>query len=182
MIDVDKAETVQALKQPPKDHPLFGRIRTAAKSDGNLRIVVELKQEISANTHKLIKKYNNNNNQLAVALVEKNSAAQAANAQRHARSEKSDAVIDVSTDENLIKTASKTKSNGKKRFVVAIDAGHGGDDPGAHGPNGTCEKQVTLAIARKLEALINAQAGMRAKLVRKGDYYVGLRGKNENRP
>jgi N-acetylmuramoyl-L-alanine amidase len=62
-----------------------------------------------------------------------------------------------------------------KQIVVAIDAGHGGEDPGAHGPNGLLEKDVTLAIARRLAAQINAQPGMRAVMTRDGDYYVGLR-------
>ena len=59
--------------------------------------------------------------------------------------------------------------------VVAIDAGHGGDDPGAKGSRGTREKDVVLAIAKKLEALIGKQPGMRPVMIRKGDYYVGLR-------
>jgi len=62
-----------------------------------------------------------------------------------------------------------------KQIVVAVDAGHGGEDPGARGLNGLQEKDVTLAIARRLAARINAQAGMRAVLTRDGDYYVGLR-------
>lgn len=62
-----------------------------------------------------------------------------------------------------------------KPIVVAVDAGHGGKDPGAHGPTGLEEKTVTLAIARKLARLIDAQPGMRAVLTRTGDYYVGLR-------
>ncbi|MEQ1530267.1 MAG: N-acetylmuramoyl-L-alanine amidase, partial [Methylococcales bacterium] len=62
-----------------------------------------------------------------------------------------------------------------KHIIVAIDAGHGGDDPGAHGAKGTEEKKVVFAIAQKLAALINAQPGMKAVMVRKGDYYVDLR-------
>ncbi|MDB5988147.1 MAG: hypothetical protein JWR16_3200 [Nevskia sp.] len=62
-----------------------------------------------------------------------------------------------------------------KQIVVAVDAGHGGEDPGARGLNGLQEKDVTLAIARRLAARINAQSGMRAVLTRDGDYYVGLR-------
>lgn len=65
--------------------------------------------------------------------------------------------------------------SGDKPIVIAIDAGHGGEDPGAHGPSGLQEKTVSLAIARKLALLINAQPGMRAVLTRDGDYYVGLR-------
>lgn len=59
--------------------------------------------------------------------------------------------------------------------VVVIDAGHGGKDPGAHGPKRSLEKHVVLAIALKLKQLIDRQPGMRAVMTRKGDYYVGLR-------
>jgi N-acetylmuramoyl-L-alanine amidase len=67
----------------------------------------------------------------------------------------------------------------EKQIVVAIDAGHGGDDPGAHGPHGLLEKDVTLSVARRLAHLINSQPGMRAVLTRNGDYYVGLRERTE---
>jgi N-acetylmuramoyl-L-alanine amidase len=58
---------------------------------------------------------------------------------------------------------------------VAIDAGHGGEDPGARGKSGLLEKDVSLAISRRLARLINEQPGMKAVLTRDGDYYVGLR-------
>ena len=64
-------------------------------------------------------------------------------------------------------------------FVVVIDAGHGGKDSGARGPRGTLEKDVTLAIARRLAALIQTQPGMRGVLVRKDDTFVGLRRRAE---
>jgi N-acetylmuramoyl-L-alanine amidase len=57
---------------------------------------------------------------------------------------------------------------------VAIDAGHGGEDPGALGANGSHEKDVTLALARKLKQKIDAQENMRAVLIRDGDYFVPL--------
>jgi N-acetylmuramoyl-L-alanine amidase len=60
-------------------------------------------------------------------------------------------------------------------LIVAIDAGHGGEDPGAIGMNGTREKDVVLAIARELALKINAEAGMKAVLTRSGDYFVPLR-------
>lgn len=60
-------------------------------------------------------------------------------------------------------------------IVIAIDAGHGGEDPGARGSKGTQEKDVVLAIARKLAALVDREKGMRAVLIRDGDYYVSLR-------
>lgn len=60
-------------------------------------------------------------------------------------------------------------------IVVAIDAGHGGKDPGAHGPRGALEKNVTLAVARKLAVLVDQQPGMKAVLTRDGDVYVDLK-------
>lgn len=62
-----------------------------------------------------------------------------------------------------------------KPIVVAIDPGHGGEDPGAIGPTGAREKDVALSIARRLAKKINAESGMRAVLIRDGDYYIGLR-------
>lgn len=64
----------------------------------------------------------------------------------------------------------------EKPIVIAIDAGHGGEDPGAHGKSsGLLEKEVTLRIARKLAALVDATPGYRAVLTRKGDYFIPLR-------
>ncbi|MEE4250321.1 MAG: N-acetylmuramoyl-L-alanine amidase [Alcanivoracaceae bacterium] len=59
-------------------------------------------------------------------------------------------------------------------MVIALDPGHGGQDPGAIGPSGTREKDVVLQIAKRLADHINRQPGMRAVLVRTGDYYVPL--------
>jgi len=64
---------------------------------------------------------------------------------------------------------------GERDIIVAVDAGHGGDDPGATGASGTREKIVTLAIARALAARIDHEPGMRAVLTRDGDYFVDLR-------
>jgi N-acetylmuramoyl-L-alanine amidase len=63
----------------------------------------------------------------------------------------------------------------KEVVIVAIDAGHGGEDPGATGRRGTYEKDVTLAIARKLKRLIDKEPKMRGVLIRDGDYFVPLR-------
>jgi len=64
---------------------------------------------------------------------------------------------------------------GEHNIIVAVDAGHGGDDPGATGASGTHEKVVTLAIARALAARIDREPGMHAVLTRDGDYFVDLR-------
>ena len=72
-----------------------------------------------------------------------------------------------------VKTLADADAKGRD-LVIAIDAGHGGQDPGALGRGGTREKDVTLSIARKLAAAINAEEGMRAVLIRDGDYFITL--------
>ncbi len=85
-------------------------------------------------------------------------------------------VIDLQRTGSLqpVKRASEAYKPGRD-IVVAIDPGHGGHDPGAVGKSRTREKDVTLAMSRKLAARINAERGMKAILVRNGDYYVDHR-------
>ncbi len=75
--------------------------------------------------------------------------------------------------------APKPVSSGNGMLIVAVDAGHGGKDPGAIGPGGTHEKNVTLAVARELARLINRQPGMKAIMTRDGDYFVDLDRRSE---
>lgn len=69
--------------------------------------------------------------------------------------------------------------NGQRQVIVAVDAGHGGKDPGSHGPSGTQEKDVTLAVARNLAKVINSQPGMKAVLTRDTDTYIPLKRRYE---
>lgn len=71
--------------------------------------------------------------------------------------------------------STKVRTSNKRDVIVAIDAGHGGRDPGATGRSGTHEKLITLQIAKRLEKDINAQRGMKAVLIRKNDRYMRLR-------
>ncbi|MFQ6284597.1 N-acetylmuramoyl-L-alanine amidase AmiB [Yersinia enterocolitica] len=75
-----------------------------------------------------------------------------------------------------IKTSSASNSS---RVVVAIDAGHGGQDPGAIGQNGLKEKNVTIAIARRLEALLNSDQMFKPVLTRNGDYFISVMGRSD---
>jgi N-acetylmuramoyl-L-alanine amidase len=159
VIDIKNAQLERPLHQPSVAHPLFTRVRAGTKNNTDLRIVVDLKTPISSKNFSL-KSNNSDDHQLVIDLFNK------------------EAIVATKTEDiEAIKlaTGKSTKLTRGNSIVVAIDPGHGGDDPGAHGPRGTEEKKVTFAIAKKLEALINGQPGMKAVMVRKGDYYVGLR-------
>lgn len=79
----------------------------------------------------------------------------------------------------VVRRAPASTTDRGRDIVVVVDAGHGGVDPGASGRGGGREKDVVLAIARKLSSEINAQPGMRAVLVRDGDYFVSHRKRME---
>ncbi|MBC8519864.1 MAG: N-acetylmuramoyl-L-alanine amidase [Gammaproteobacteria bacterium] len=89
-------------------------------------------------------------------------------------------VLDLHNLESKVGVAKpdrQQKSGSRKRLTIAIDAGHGGEDPGAVGHKGTKEKRIVLSVARRLEKLISKESGMRAVMIRKGDYYVSLGGR-----
>lgn len=84
----------------------------------------------------------------------------------------------IAMPQNTVQQPVKEIKNELKKihapFIVAIDPGHGGEDPGAVGKNGTKEKDVVLAIAKYLKEYIDKEPNMRAVLIRKGDYYIPL--------
>jgi N-acetylmuramoyl-L-alanine amidase len=81
---------------------------------------------------------------------------------------------DAQSPTERVREVVRSASTGQREMIVAIDAGHGGEDPGAIGPGGTHEKVITMAIARDLEQRINDMPGMRAVLIRTGDYFIPL--------
>lgn len=88
-------------------------------------------------------------------------------------------VVDLYDKEKQKKQVVQLPSTSERDIVIGIDAGHGGDDPGSIGPKGTYEKHVTLGIAKKLQALINRQKGMKAVMIRSGDYFVPVGRRSE---
>jgi len=173
VIDIKNAQLKHSLNQPTTAHPLFNRVRAGIKNGTDLRIVVDLKMPINSKRFSLSAD-NSDNHRLVIDLFNKDPVVAI---------KTGDEVTKLVTSSSLEPKTVATKSIAGKSIesiransiVIAIDPGHGGDDPGAHGPRGTEEKKVTFAMAKKLEALINGQPGMKAVMVRKGDYYVGLR-------
>ena len=89
-------------------------------------------------------------------------------------------VLDLYDHEARVAPVRKSvKQSAKRDIVIAIDAGHGGEDPGALGPRRVREKDVVLAIARELNKLLQADPGFQPTLIRSGDYYVSLKGRRD---
>jgi len=128
-----------------KDTPIK-TVRSAQRNKGDLRVVLDLSAAVKPRSF-ILKKHGGKNDRLVIDLF----------------------------DLGVVNTKKKVvvKPKGKPRdIIVAIDAGHGGEDPGASGPRRLREKNVVLAISKELAALINKEKGFRAELVRTGDYYI----------
>jgi len=127
-------------------------IRSAIKADGQLRVVLDLNENVRSRSFTA-----GPNSTYGDRLV-----------------------IDLqrSSSPQTVKRASESYKPGRD-IVVAIDAGHGGHDPGAIGKARTREKDIALAVSRRLANKINAERGMRAVLIRDGDYYVDHRRRME---
>lgn len=87
-------------------------------------------------------------------------------------------VVDLA-DSNPVQNVPPPAIRAARDIVIAIDAGHGGEDPGSIGPSGFYEKNITLPIARQLARLIDAQPGMKAMMVRTNDYYIHVNKRTE---
>lgn len=157
-----------------KDDPLVQRIRVGDYRPGIVRIVFDLKTEIKPQLftlkpianygHRLVVDiYPANPPDPLLALIEKFSPADGADGSKGR---------DVGPPNK--KGSKQPPARVKRFYTIVVDAGHGGEDPGAIGARGTHEKQVALAIARILQKKIDARSDMRAVLTRKGDYFVPL--------
>ena len=89
-------------------------------------------------------------------------------------------VLDLYDKQTQVVEVKKSVAQTAKRdMIIAIDAGHGGEDPGAMGPSRVREKEVVLAIAKELNKLFEADKGFQPTLIRTGDYYVSLKGRRD---
>jgi len=172
-IRLDKTRLATALKQPPANHPQIGRIRMESVSDG-LLVTVVLKRPV---THKYFQGHRKTGLRLVVELSDIKPALDGSGKVNPVtkKPERSGPASLAEAGRRTVRRASVAS----RELVIAIDAGHGGKDNGAIGPNGTREKDVVLAIARKLEAMIRAEPGMRPVMVRKGDEFIDLRQRAE---
>ena len=174
VIDIKNAQLEHGLTQPSVTHPLFVRVRAGIKNETDLRIVVDLKAPISSKNFSLSAN-NTDDHHLIVDLFNKEPIVASQTEDKPVTPVLANKAPEPKAAATLPVVDKPVEPKRANNIVIAIDAGHGGEDPGARGPRGTEEKKVTFAIAKKLEALINGQPGMKAVMVRKDDYYVGLR-------
>ena len=85
----------------------------------------------------------------------------------------------VTNSNTSTRPAARASTGSGEKVVIAIDAGHGGQDPGAIGPGGTREKNVTIAVARKLRSLLNDDPMFKGVLTRDGDYFISVMGRSD---
>jgi len=156
VLDLNNVKFDTALPAFSSTHKVVSLMRQAPRNNKDLRVVIDLKKTVNAKSF-LLKPNADYGHRLVIDLYPKQN-----------NSDKQSVVVK--------KSANTVKSN---KWVVAIDAGHGGEDPGAKGHRGTREKVVVLEIAKKLATLVNKQPNMKAYLVRSGDYYIGLRQRME---
>ena len=150
VIDLPETRAARGAMVPAASG-LVSAVRVGRQPGNTLRIVLELKSATAVRTSQTTA---GAGRQLTVALGEPVAAAD--------------------TGPKVVRPA-HAPGDGDRDVVIAVDAGHGGVDPGAIGHGGTREKDVTLAIARSLAARIDAEPGMRAVLTRDRDEFLELR-------
>jgi len=152
VIDLAEGRLADSLRELPTAGGSIRSIRTGVRSDGQLRVVLDLKETVRSRSFTA-----GPNDKYGDRLV-----------------------IDLQRYGNLqtVKRASEKFERGRD-IVVAVDAGHGGHDPGAIGRGKTREKDIALAVSKRLESMIDSEAGMQAFLVRDGDRYIDHRERME---
>ncbi|MGE5624771.1 MAG: N-acetylmuramoyl-L-alanine amidase [Bacillota bacterium] len=161
VIDVDNAELAATL---PTGTGLVGALRSGVHDD-KLRLVLDLTGRAMPQSSL---RNGPNGPELVVDLVPEGTSTQAGVSPPAPSPQ-------VSAPAASATAATPPAPVHGRDIVVAIDAGHGGKDPGARGPHGALEKNVTLAVARRLAELINQQPGMKAVLTRDSDAFVDLK-------
>jgi N-acetylmuramoyl-L-alanine amidase len=150
VLDVRGAHLSKGARRPPAGAGAVKQVRMSRNPSGNLRVVLDLSRPTQAKSF-LTRPNAHYGYRLVIDLG---------------------AVAPARADKPI---KAKHAPADARDLIIAVDAGHGGEDPGAIGKNGTREKDIVLAIARELAGRINAEPGMRAMLTRNGDYFVPLR-------
>ncbi len=154
VVDLNKAALKTSFSDLHLQDTPVARVRSGVKNKEDLRVVFDLSQNIKPRSF-LLRRHGDKKDRLVIDLLDRATP----------------------TEKNIssVTQQSAVKSGKFRDIIIAVDAGHGGEDPGALGPRKIKEKDVVLDISRKLAYLIDQQPGFQAVLVRTGDYYIPLR-------
>ncbi|MEF9676445.1 N-acetylmuramoyl-L-alanine amidase AmiB [Pectobacterium aroidearum] len=187
VIDIRQTGVIQGLPLDFSGQNLIKRVRTSNAQDAqSLRLVLDLTQ--AAKTRAVTQKEGSGYVVVFTITGDKAKTApvSAPPASRQQNSAPAEPAKNPFTNKPTVVVSSSSSSTtrapvrqGNERVVVAIDAGHGGQDPGAIGPNGLREKNVTISIARKLQALLNSDPAFKGVLTRDGDYFISVMGRSD---
>ncbi|HSX61219.1 MAG TPA: N-acetylmuramoyl-L-alanine amidase [Tahibacter sp.] len=150
VLDIKNSTLAEGVSAPAAKG-LLGTVRLGKQGKADLRVVFDLPQGVRPKSF-LLPPADKFGHRLVIDLFPKTKARR-----------------------EVVKSVDDVVPGDGRKVVVAIDAGHGGDDPGAIGASGTHEKSITLNVAREVAKLVDAQPGMKAHLVRDGDYFIPLK-------
>ena len=154
VVDLQDTRLKASLSNLKLDKTPISQVRSGIREGDDLRVVFEVNARVDPRT--LVLKANERaSDRLVLDLYDQ---------------------VEASASTTVKKSVKQTA---KRDIVVAIDAGHGGEDPGAIGPNRRREKVVVLAIAKEVARLFDADAGFKPTLIRTGDYYISLKGRRD---
>lgn len=153
VIDIKDAKLQADIDKLDYSNSLIRGIRNGKHGDKGVRIVLDLKEQAKPKSF-VLRPNEEYGNRLVIDLHHES--------QSRPRERKTLSQINA-------------QSKSAREIIIAIDAGHGGEDPGAMGPGKTREKDVVLAIARKLYTLVKNEPGLKPVMIRDGDYFIGLR-------
>lgn len=173
VIDINGASLGAPLNVATANTPITA-MRSAQRTPTDLRVVIDLKKAVTPKSFTLAPNAQYGN-RLVVDLFD--NPADAAPPPPPPANVATVPAVPVTPTEPAIKLPPAPA--GKRDIIVVIDAGHGGEDPGASGSRGQREKDVVLSIARELQRQVNGMKGFRAELTRTGDYFIPLRGRTE---
>jgi N-acetylmuramoyl-L-alanine amidase len=159
VVDINQVTLGTDLTRLALNNSGVSRIRSAVRDGGDLRVVLDLSAQLSPRSF-VLRPNEQYGHRLVLDLERPPGLA-------------------MEPSERQVSRSADDMSNQQRNIVVAIDAGHGGEDPGAIGGRGTREKDVVLAIARELYSQLEDIRGYEPVLVRTGDYYISLQRRRE---
>jgi N-acetylmuramoyl-L-alanine amidase len=152
VLDIQNAKLRAELTNLKLADTPVGNIRSGVREGDDLRVVLEIRAEVDPRSFTL-KANEQAGDRLVLDLYDRQA--------------------------KIVEVKKSVRLSAKRDLIIAIDAGHGGEDPGAMGPGRVREKDVVMAIAKELSALFQADTGFQPTMIRTGDYYVSLKGRRD---